>query len=888
MSLIVRWKMKKFTLQQYVLGITIGTGLLSILVILIGSKLLGSLALPWRPLLFVAGFVTLMILLAHAAFLTFWIRPALRRLTHAADLASPDQSSHTGTPVTTRELSNLAHRLDANKTYLHELADSTQQELTTPADDQQPVTPRSKADILGTMVDQQLQILRTLEASLQELRQGNLNLDLPETLDHIALVNTFRLMTTELRDAISRVRHDLQHVTSVSAKITAMSQQGMRNADLEAATINSITASIHQMTHTLRGIRQTITQQTTSLDNALLAISDMRSAVEDTTTFIPALASASDEMAEFVEEIHTFMQEIENHAQSSAQISEAVSARAKDGLNSVGSVIQGIETIKQTVEDAAQTIQRLGNESDRIGEILEVINDIAEQTNLLALNASIIAAQAGEHGRGFSVVAEEIKELAERTRTSTKEIESLVGSVQHEVNQGMTAMQSCLVVVDEGVELANQSGKVLTHIVRGIQASKKMVSTMASATITQTENSLQLKTSMENVSDNLTALQTRITSQADASNRVTHMADTLKTLTQQIDQAADTQLQEAEMTTHHIQRIEQVGRNNAKTAHLLAQLSHDLQVFEGNIVEHLSRFLLTPHHAPAHFDPNRPTVAFLHQGIPFYDRIYQGIHDTLTAEAVQPLLLNSQSNAILQAEHLNWLLRQPWMNGIIMGPVDEYTSYRLVAAIKDQGVPLVVVDVPLENADVRVVSDNKGGGEAAAAELAKRLPETSTVLVWGSRHLNSIHHRITGFVNAAQAYGWTVIEAFASVNDVELAKTHLLEGLQETPAVNALFLTNETLVMAYLELVQEDAVPDPSLPVVGFDLTPEIHDAVADGRLLGTIAQNPEQLGKIAAQELLARFDTPPATSPSEPKEILVPVTPITKAALPHQSLDTK
>src|SRR5437870_7745307 len=120
--------------------------------------------------------------------------------------------------------------------------------------------------------------------------------------------------------------------------------------------------------------------------------------------------------------------------------------------------IEGMEQIRQSVVASNAVVSRLGERSLAIGRILNVIEDIAEQTNLLALNAAILAAQAGEHGRGFSVVASEIRELSERTAASTREIAGLIQSVQSEVANALASMSEGTKLVEHGVTLSHQAG----------------------------------------------------------------------------------------------------------------------------------------------------------------------------------------------------------------------------------------------------------------------------------------------------------------------------------------------------------------------------------------------------------------------------------------------
>src|SRR5207237_6093704 len=124
----------------------------------------------------------------------------------------------------------------------------------------------------------------------------------------------------------------------------------------------------------------------------------------------------------------------------------------------------GMEQIRQSVAESNVVVTRLGDRSTAIRKILNVIEDVAEQTNLLALNAAILAAQAGEYGKGFSVVAAEIRELSERTASSAREIATLIRAVQEEVANALRTMSSGSRLVEDGVSLSHEAGKALNKI----------------------------------------------------------------------------------------------------------------------------------------------------------------------------------------------------------------------------------------------------------------------------------------------------------------------------------------------------------------------------------------------------------------------------------------
>lgn len=173
---------------------------------------------------------------------------------------------------------------------------------------------------------------------------------------------------------------------------------------------------------------------------------------------------------------------------SAAQVSEAArtaSTLAKSGGNIVQDTIQGMRQINESVTLGSSAVDSLGRKSDEIGAIVAVINGIAEQTNLLALNAAIEAARAGEQGRGFAVVADEVRKLAEKTAQATQEISSMIQSVQQETRNAIATMQSGTEQVRGGVEKATEAGHALQEIVLSVERVSEMIERIASGAASQ-------------------------------------------------------------------------------------------------------------------------------------------------------------------------------------------------------------------------------------------------------------------------------------------------------------------------------------------------------------------------------------------------------------------
>jgi methyl-accepting chemotaxis protein len=189
---------------------------------------------------------------------------------------------------------------------------------------------------------------------------------------------------------------------------------------------------------------------------------------------------------------------------------------------------QGMVRISQSVKDSASTIETLGKNSEQIGEIIKVISDIAEQTNLLALNAAIEAARAGEQGRGFAVVADEVRSLAEKTTTATKEIGDMIKKIQEETSSAVRSMQTGTKDVDNGVMLANQAGQSLKQIVEAIQNVTDMIMQIATAAEEQSATGGEVVSNIESVAGITQTTANNAEESSAYSQQLNIMASTLR------------------------------------------------------------------------------------------------------------------------------------------------------------------------------------------------------------------------------------------------------------------------------------------------------------------------------------------------------------------------
>ena len=255
-------------------------------------------------------------------------------------------------------------------------------------------------------------------------------------------------------------------------------------------------AAMKIMTENLRSIIGKVADTSTQV---AAAANQLHSTAELTATGAEEVAAQAGTVATAGEEISATSSDIANNCQMAAEAALRASQSANSGSEVVERTVAVMGQIAAQVQATARTVESLGERSDQIGAIIGTIEDIADQTNLLALNAAIEAARAGEHGRGFAVVADEVRALAERTTRATKEIGGMIKAIQNETKGAVTAMEQGVQQVEAGTVEAAKSGDALRDILEQINAVSMQVNQIATAAEEQTATTGEISSNMTQI-----------------------------------------------------------------------------------------------------------------------------------------------------------------------------------------------------------------------------------------------------------------------------------------------------------------------------------------------------------------------------------------------------
>lgn len=356
---------------------------------------------------------------------------------------------------------------------------------------------------------------------------GNIKTAMQEVRDKSEAAET---AAREAEEAKAQAEKQSEYLSeSVESILSEMDKfaEGDLTVKLDIVNDDDIGKLFSGFNKSVTNIHQMIQQLQESIETTASAATQISSSSEELAAGVQEQSAQSSEVAAAVEEMTRTIIENSNNATGTAQVAKENGKMAHDGGDIVQETTKKMREIASVVSNSAATVERLGVSSQEISEIISVIDDIADQTNLLALNAAIEAARAGEQGKGFAVVADEVRKLAERTTQATKKIEEMIKAIQSETSEAVDSMKRGTREVEEGMKLADRAGEALERIVAETQRSVDMINQIAAASEEQSATS-------EQISRNVEAISSVSNESAAGVSQIAHSADDLNRLTENL------------------------------------------------------------------------------------------------------------------------------------------------------------------------------------------------------------------------------------------------------------------------------------------------------------------------------------------------------------------
>lgn len=358
-------------------------------------------------------------------------------------------------------------------------------------------------------------------------------------------LDTIMLFADQVANSITRINL-LTSIDTLTSEMESSFSFLLSHQDQYSRNVADLKASIESVVDGAAIIASASEGTMASVDETSTAVNEISVAIEEVSRNLDTLAGIVHQSASAMEQISSTIANVERSAAISHEVSSQVQAQTAEGRTAVSETIGALDEIQCSVEASHARITRLAANSNRIENIVNVINDITKRTNLLALNASIIAAQAGEHGRSFGVVADEIRNLSLQTGHSTGEITGIIEEIMFESQQAAENITTSKGLVQRGVEIGHTMGQTLQSIYDRSVCSMDMTQEIKQATEEQSLSVQVVARSMEDISDMTSQIFNASKDQAKATRSIARSIETVKEMAHEMVQSTARQVNDGQ------------------------------------------------------------------------------------------------------------------------------------------------------------------------------------------------------------------------------------------------------------------------------------------------------------------------------------------------------
>jgi methyl-accepting chemotaxis protein len=378
--------------------------------------------------------------------------------------------------------------------------------------------------------------------------------------------DTIMLFADQIASAVTRINL-LNSINTLTQKLATTFTELLENRELHSRTVRNLKLAMASLSEGTSQIAGNAEKNMAAVDATSTSANQISEAIEQVSSNLDALSETVYKSASAMEEINATLMNVKQNASISHSVASQVKVQADTSLALVNETISALDEIQRAVDLSYEGISRLSENSSKIESILNVINEITKRTNLLALNASIIAAQAGEYGRSFGVVADEIRNLSLQTGHSTGEITGIIEDIMSESRMAANNVRITKDLVQQGVILGQNTGTTLTGIANSANEAMEMTEEIKLATEEQSHSLSLLTSSIEDVSTMVTHIFSASKEQAQATKQIAGSVQTIKQMT----------LSMVEATGRQVRDTNEIRISADQTADLITNIFADIE-----------------------------------------------------------------------------------------------------------------------------------------------------------------------------------------------------------------------------------------------------------------------------------------------------------------------